>query len=39
MIYFLADGIGHVVEKDNIKETHKNDKLSKAIDIMLQVLE
>ena len=33
------DVIGHVVEKDVIKETEKNEKRSKVLDIMLEDLE
>jgi len=35
----VIDVIGHVVEKDVIKETEKNGKRSKVLDIMLEDLE
>jgi hypothetical protein len=35
----IVDVIGHVVEKNNMKETEKNGKISKIIDATLEDLE
>jgi hypothetical protein len=35
----IVDVIGHVVEKNDIKETEKNGKISKIIDATLEDLE
>jgi len=35
----VIDVIGHVVEKDVMKETEKNGKRSKVMDVMLEDLE
>ena len=36
---FMLDAIGHVVEKNAVRETEKNGKKSKVLDITLEDLE
>jgi hypothetical protein len=36
---FIIDVIGHVVEKNDMKETEKNGKISKLMDAVLEDLE
>jgi len=37
--FLFVDVIGHVVEKDSVRETEKNGRKSKVIDLTLEDLE
>ena len=38
-IFFVVDVIGHMVEKDSVREIEKNGRKSKVIDLTLEDLE